>query len=83
MSRFNPEDKPFSRTEVGSLIESFRHDVSFIAEKLVRVEEKVDVLQADVSELKTDMQFVKDVIRIEFPTIKSRVSRLEAKVFPA
>ena len=73
------EDEPFTSTEVGALIESFRNDVSIIAERLIRVEEKVDVLQVDVNELKTDMRTVRDVLRIEIPSIHSRLTSLEAR----
>ena len=79
MSAMRREDKPFTSTEVGTLIESFRNDMSIMAERLIRVEEKVDVLQIDVNELKTDMKTVKDVLRIEIPSINSRLISLEAK----
>jgi hypothetical protein len=79
MSSPREEDKPFSGTEVGALIESFRGDISIMAECLDTVAMDVTVLKNDVKDLKADMAVVKDVIRITIPQINSRLSALEMK----
>lgn len=75
----NKPNKTFTVTEVGTLVESFRNDISVIAEDLRSVKEDVNILKSDVHELKLDMKVVKDVIRIEIPFLKERVTRLEVK----
>ena len=75
------EDKPFTGTEVGTLIESFRYEMSLMAEKLDSVASDVTVLKTSVQVLEKDMQTVKDILRIETPRTQSRLNRLETKVF--
>ena len=76
------EDKPFSGTEVGALIESLRNDIALVAEGQGAMREDIAVLKSDVKELKADMRVVKDILRVEIPKNNSRLSTLEAKVFP-
>ena len=71
--------KTFSVTEVGTLVESLRGDISVIAEDLVSVKNDVSELKTDVHELKTDMKLVKDVIRVAIPSMNVRITYLEAK----
>ena len=81
MTKFRKEDRPFSGTEVGALIESFRGEISAIAERLGIVCEDITVLKTDVGEIKNRLVTVEDTIRISLPNIYSRLSRLENKVF--
>ncbi|MSR76759.1 MAG: hypothetical protein EXS63_00815 [Candidatus Omnitrophica bacterium] len=79
MNNFRDEDKPFSGTHVGALIESFRNDMSIMAEQLDTVSSDVAILKEDVKELKTDMRTVKDVLRVFIPEINARITALEIK----
>ncbi|MBI4357903.1 MAG: hypothetical protein HY584_01265 [Candidatus Omnitrophica bacterium] len=80
MSKSRKEDKPFSGTEVGTLIESFRNDISVIAEDVSTIRVDMNILKRDVRDLKKRMISVDDVIRVFIPKINSRASVLEAKV---
>ena len=80
MKSIREEDRPFTGTQVGALIESFRDELSVFGEKLNTVSEDVAVLKEDVRELKSDMVIVKDILRVEIPRINSRLTRLENKV---
>ena len=79
MSKMRKEDRPFSGTEVGTLIESFRNDFSIMAEKLDTVCQDVAILKIDVREIKVRLITVDDTIRIAIPDIYSRLTGLEAK----
>lgn len=81
MSKLRKEDRPFSGTEVGALIESFRGEISAMAERLGAVCEDVAVLKMDVREIKDRLVVVEDTIRISLPDIYGRLTRLETKVF--
>ena len=72
--------KDFSPTEVGSLVESFRHEIRLIAEKVDAVQEDVISLKNDMAEVKTDLAAVKDAIRITVPSHEKRIGKLESKV---
>ena len=74
------EDRPFTGTEVGVLIESFRNDISIIAEDVSAIRIDVHILKTDVKDIKRRMITVEDVIRIAIPSINTRLSRLETKV---
>jgi DNA anti-recombination protein RmuC len=80
MSKSRKEDRPFSGTEVGALIESLRTDISVIAEDVGAIRQDVSVLKEDVQEIKVGLTTVEDVIRVAFPTTNSRLNRLEDKV---
>lgn len=75
----HPEDDVFTGTQVGAVLESLRHDMFLMAERLDTVCEDITVMKADIRELKTDMTTVKDVIRLTIPDIASRLTRLETK----
>ncbi|MBI3317491.1 MAG: hypothetical protein HYZ85_05775 [Candidatus Omnitrophica bacterium] len=74
------EEKYYTPTEVGTILESLRSDISIIAESVSTLREDVDILKTDVKELKSDMVTVKDAIRVSIPDLRFRVARLENKV---
>ena len=76
MTNFHEEDKVFTGTQVGAVLESLRHEISLIAEGQSAFREDVNTLKEDVRELKMDMRTVKDVLRINIP----RLDRLETKI---
>ncbi len=80
MSKIRKEDRPFTGTEVGALIESFRSELRVIAEHLDTVCEDVGILKVDVRDIKNRLIVVEDTIRIALPSIYSRICVLEAKV---
>ena len=75
----HPEDKVFTGTQVGAVLESIRRELSLLAEGQTALRTDVDQLKKDVGELKDDMRVVKDVIRIAIPSINAPLSALEAK----
>ena len=75
MTSIKKNGKTFSVTEVGTLGESLRGDISVIAEDLVSVKNDVAVLKTDAHELKTDMKLAKDFIRVAIPSINSRLAK--------
>jgi hypothetical protein len=74
------EDRPFTGTEVGTLIKSLRDDISVVAEGVGAIRVDVNILKNDMQDLKRKMITVEDAIRISIPSINNRLSRLEAKV---
>lgn len=76
MANGKKNGRTFSVTEVGTLVESLRNDISVVAEDLTSVKADVGVLKMDVHELKNDMKLVKDTICVAIPCI----TNLEAKV---
>ena len=81
MSRSHKGKDSYSATEVGPLIESFRNDISVIAEGQVALQNGIDILKTDIREIKDRLILVEDTIRISLPDIYSRVNRLKTKVF--
>ena len=69
----------FTATQVMTMFESLRSDISVIAEDVTSLRHDVTILKSDVAQLKFDVTIVKDSIRIEFPALKSRVAVLEKK----
>ena len=72
-------DQTYSATEVGTLVESLRNDISVIAEDLTSVKNDVSGLKTDMIQVKADLVTIKDTIRIAIPSLTRRVSILEAK----
>ena len=79
MVKERKEDRPFAGTEVAALVESFRQDISVIAEDVKSLRNDVNVLKIDVGSLKNDLTIVKDAIRIAIPDIYSRLTALESR----
>ena len=79
MSKSRKEDRPFTGTEVGAVLESLRNDISAIAEGQVALRADVDILRTDVGEIKDRLVIVEDTIRVSLPDIFRRLTHLEAK----
>ena len=60
---FNVPEEWFSGTQVGTLIESFRKDVSVIAEGVSELSVRVEQLEKDVTELKSEFFTMKNESR--------------------
>ena len=69
----------FSVTEVGTLIESFRSELSVIGERVGGLCEDAEMLKTDVREIKDRLVVVEDTIRVSIPDIYRRVTALGAK----
>ena len=74
------EDRPFSSTEVGALIESFRNDVSAIGEEVsgfgiwrVKIDSRLESIE-------TRLTSVEDAIRVGVAPLIKRVAGLEPRV---
>ncbi|MBI3317014.1 MAG: hypothetical protein HYZ85_03290 [Candidatus Omnitrophica bacterium] len=74
------DEKYYTSTEVGTILESLRSDISIIAESVITLRGDVDILKTDVKDIKVRLTTVEDTIRISLPDIYSRVKRLEVKV---
>jgi|GEM_PF-3201265 len=79
MSYENNQDRGFTSTEVGTLIEEFRGDIKLFAEGFSIMSGDIHNLKEDVHELKSDMKLVKDAIKIAIPAHDKRITRLELK----
>ena len=76
------EDK-FTAREVGVLIEELRSDFRTVSEgltSLLPLKEDMIEVKNRLSNLEFEVRTLKDVIRVEIPSIKSRLSAVEAKV---
>ena len=73
------EDERFSKTEVGSLIEAFRSDVSVIAEKVDDLSSRMGRVEERLEGVETKLLGVEDAVRIALPDHERRISRLESK----
>ena len=80
MSQPRKQDRPFTATEVGTLIESFEGKLSAVAERVGSLCEDVHVLKTDVREIKDRLVTVEDTIRVSLPDIYRRITTVEAKV---
>jgi len=69
----------FTNSEVGTLVESLRNDISVIAEDIVSVKNDVSVLKDDMAEVKTRLVTIEDGFRVSMPLLTRRVSALETK----
>ena len=63
VSKPRKENRPFTATEVGTLIESFRSEISVLGEHLGSVTEDVAVLKFDGQSIKADVQLLRDMVR--------------------
>lgn len=72
-------EKDYSVTEVGTLLESMDKKIDFLMEVVVPLREDMAEVKERLTNVETDVRTIKDVIRIEIPSMKSRISTLEAK----
>lgn len=75
------EEKFYTPTEVGTLIESFRHDVSIIAEEVRGLSSRVGKIEVRLTCIEDRLTHVEDALRVGFPDIFKRLARIESKVF--
>ena len=74
------EDRPFSGTEIGALIESFRHDLSLVAEEVRGLGEWRGRVEEGLTGIENRLVLVEDAVRVGMPDLYKRISRLETKV---
>ena len=70
-------EKHFTATEVGTLIESFRSDLSIVSERVGTLCEDMDEVKHRLSSLEVDVRSIKDVMQI---SVLPCIARLEKKV---
>lgn len=80
---YRKENKIYTATEVGTLIESFRNDISLLAENIGTIKKDVAILKEDMADVRQRFKIVEDTIRVALPQIFSRLDRVEIKVFSA
>ena len=69
------KDKSFSATEVGTLVEGFRTDLSLVSERVGTLCEDMSEVKDRISSLEGEVRGLKDAVRLSLP----RISRLESK----
>ena len=77
------ENRLFTATEVGTLVESFRKDLSVVADgvsMLLSWKETVDGKLGKLDRIEERLICIEDVLRITIPSHGSRISRLESKL---
>ncbi len=72
--------KSFSANEVAALVESFKKDISPIAEGVCSLKENANILKNDMTGVKSDLTVIKDVIRTAIPSINKRIETIEVKI---
>lgn len=77
------EKDTFTAREVGALIESLRSEFRVIGEAVVSLlplKEQMGKVEASLTRVEDRLTSVEDVIRIAFPIINNRFSRIELKL---
>ncbi len=80
MSNEPKNDKTFSNTEVGVLVESLRADFRTVAEVVAPIPERLTAVEERLSSVEDRLTGVEDAVRIAIPSLSRRVSILETKV---
>ena len=74
------EKEHFTAREVGTLIENLEGKFNLVLEIVVPLRtDMVDVKQR-LSSLETEVRSIKDTIRVAFPAMNERFSRIETKL---
>ena len=73
-----PNNDPFTPSEVRTYIEEFRREQRIFGERLNTVCEDVASLRVDVRDIRLRLITVEDAIRIDIPNLRSRVTALES-----
>lgn len=71
--------KEFSATEVGTLLENMDKKFDLLAEIVAPMPLQLEKIEGRLENLELDVRVIKDVIRIEIPSMRHRISALEAK----
>ena len=74
------EDKFFTATEVGTLIEGFQGQLSVVAEGVVSLQNDMVEVKDRLTKLEVRVGSIEDVIRINIPGHERRITALESKV---
>jgi len=72
-------DKAFSNTEVGVLVESLRADFRAVTEVVAPIPERLTAVEERLSSVENRLMRVEDVVRVAVPSLSNRVSVLETK----
>ena len=86
-SKERKNDKAFSSTEVGVLIEDLKSSFNVVAEetrglsdRMGSVENRLTRVEDGLSVVKMEVLSLKDVVRIALPNLSQRITVLESKV---
>jgi hypothetical protein len=80
MTNSRKNEKIFSATEVGTLVEGLRTDIRAVAEAVAPIPERLTAVEVRLGVVETEVRSLKDVVRVAVPSINVRLSNLEAKV---
>ncbi len=73
------ENQNYTPNEVAALIEDLRSEFRVVSEVVVPMREDMAEVKERLSRVEDDLRSIKDVLRIELPSMRSRLSDLEAK----
>jgi hypothetical protein len=73
------EDRTFTATEVGTLIESFDRKLTMVAEGVSGLTVRMDRVEIRLSAVEARLTSVEDAVRVAIPSLTRRVDRLESK----
>ena len=71
------KDESFTPSQVGTLLEAMDKKIDLIAENVVTLNKNMVDVESCLTNVETDVRLIKDVIRVEIPSIKSRLTALE------
>ena len=74
------KEESFTPGQVGAILEAMDTKISLIAEAVAPIPEKLEKIEDRLGTLETDVRFIKDVIRIEIPSMRSRIDKIETRV---
>ncbi len=73
------QKREYSATEVGTILESVERKFDFLAELVAPMPERLEKIENRLGVLEIDVRSIKDVLRIEIPSMRSRIGVLEVK----
>ena len=80
MPNKSKNDKIFSSTEVGVLVESLRSDFRSVTEVVIPLREDMADVKDRLTKVEVRVKSLEDAVRVAIPSLSTRVSTLEAKV---
>ena len=76
----NKDDKGFTNSQVGALIEDLKNDFRTVLEVVEPLREDMAEVKERLTAVETEVKTLKDVVKIALPRLENRVTQLETKV---
>ena len=80
MKKERPDDKHDTSTEVGTLVESFRNDISVIAEEVRGLSDWRGEVTIRLDNIENRLVLCEDAIRISIPDIYRQLTLVKVKI---